>query len=482
MSLTRRFFPSAERHLDQQGSFAVVMAICLVFIVTLSSFILDLGSLTREKNRHQAAAEALAMGIADSLYRISGEEELEDLARETLATFNIDLPVDTVEIELGFYDAYDQYDEALGQYQDFSSLADGPLPQGMSANAVLVSIGEEESIASFTGLNGGRKIPGAAVAYVPPFGMVSGGDIDFKGASTISLCNGSIYAHDTVHLRGDQLDRPQDNIRITAGKRLQAYTARTDWWGNVRWQASGTKPKETLPEEALAENHAVSVEDLARRLKQRADKIFTLKDKNQKEFYLALDSKRAAFDFTGDHEGRRIVYIALPEDWTVFLTPYPCPVVDPGLTDCVSCAGTHTNSCSDRQAAGSEMAAMTIVADCKIIIPQFTGVGRAPIALGGEGYKRLHIISLGQIEYRSRYNDMNGITFICRDDFNFQPNSTDAYTPPAMNFISILSETDICFFSNESNNAEQFSFDLSVDLHSPPWVPPALGRLDSGSE
>lgn len=466
-----------------QGSFTIVMALSLTLILTLILSVLDFGFFVREKNRYQAAAEAAALAAVDTIC-YSTPEDLETLIMEILQQFNLDIPDESVDIELGFYDAYNEYGDPLGRYQDFASTAEGPLPEGQPTNAVMITIGFDTAVKSLTGFTEEKEIVGAAVAYTPKISMVAGEDIDFEASDKTSLSNGSIYAKKTISLRGDNLDRTENNIRITTSDtgKINQYTARRP--GN--WHSRPIlKPSPALPEGSLVNNHMISVSDLIKRLKKRTTKTFSL-SQGGSEFYhrqkkTGGSGNLCLFDFTRSHEDHEIIFIDLPDTDTAYLTPYyPCHKKPFGIPAefCTPCAPGSTKYCNSKPPYGKTMSNMTIIATCNVIIPVYRNSSNSIITLGGAGFDRLNIISQGSIEFSTQNNELAGVNFVCKNNFTIKFTNQGLYTPPLENCIRVISESgSIIFGENYKNASKQYDFNLSAGLHCPPMFPSVLGRF-----
>jgi hypothetical protein len=472
---------------NQKGNFAIMLAVSLTFILALVSFVLDFSFFTREKNRYQAASEAAALAAVNTIC-FSTSEDLESLVHKVIRGFNLDLPDEAVTMELGFYDAYNRYNTTLGKYKDFASAQENPVPEGESVNAVLITIGEGQKVKSLTSMHKSREVLAAAVAYLPALGMASGGEIIFAGADKISLYNGSVYAGENIELRGYTLDLPQNHIRMAAGKTIKTFTRRINpFWGNINWTLNDTKPSPSLPEAALFPRHMISVSDLVSRLKTHADKIYTRADIGKGEFYhfaKQLTLSQGYFDFTGSHDRHEIIYIELPENWTAYLTPYPC-CSDGGYgghPTCINCTGdmkpNAKGACSIRVPFGTGMSNLTIAANCPVIIPGYLNRDNRVFDLGGEAFDQLNIVSLKEIKIHSHNNDLNGVNFICQDKFSINFTESKDYTPPSQNNIRIISESKINFTKNQSRDSDQYDFNLSFGMPCPPVFPPALGLLE----
>ncbi len=464
---------------SEKGSFTVMFALCLSLILILLSYVLDLGFFAKEKNRYMAAAEAAALAAVENMC-YSTEDDLEYLVMNILDGFNLDLEDDAVTIEMGFYDAYDEYDEFLGRYQDFASALDYGIPDGEPYNAVMVTIGTGQTVQSISGFNEDKEILGGAVAYVPELDIVTRGDLDFEGANKISFNNGSVYAGKDIDLRGDNLDK--NNIRMSASGVINKYTYTSGGlWFPDYWAFDGATPSEDLPEISLAENHMASVSDLVERLSRRADKVFTLSQRGPEFYEYEEENKKCFFDFTAENTEHQIIYIDLPATHTAYLTPYyDCGSSMIAAEYCVRCSSSSIDGyCGNRDAFGSAMSGLTIVATCDVKIPVYKSKSGTIITLGGDGFDNLNIITLGSINFSSHNNDLAGVNFVCQEDIDIRLYEINDYSPPTKNYIRVFSESDIKFEELDNDRYAQFNFHLSFGFQCPPLTSPVLGIFES---
>jgi hypothetical protein len=467
---------------SQSGSFAVIMALSLMFLVSVLAFVLDLGYFVKEKGRYQACADAAALAAADNLCYGKAEEMAQRVAfdRDTL------LPDDFLEVEYGFYDAYDEYNDDFSEYKNFAPESSGEFP-GTESNAVMVTIGSLK-VDSLTGLNKSKEIKAAAVAYLPRIGMVAKKKITVMGGLKISFHDVNIHAGDKIILRDPDVS---DNVKI-ASKKNKIYTYK-HYYNSSGWSSYNSKTKrasDDLPEAPLIEKYLITLDDYAKKLKQRADRVYLMADKGTDAFYAVDYSQNGNihcfFDFTKSHNDNQIIFIDIPrtingKKVTAYLTPFPCADGKHNLPGfpCVICNPSDPLSkCDTRKAFGDSMKNMTIVALCNVEIPIYRNVKSKDFQMGGIGFDQLSIVSGGDIKFCSGFNSMSGINFFC-DSFRIEFAQDKGFTPPKENHLRVVTEDgNITFGKNDSNVSKQYDFNFKFGPPCPLIVPPALGLLD----
>ncbi len=473
---------------DEEGSFALMLALSLSIILLIFSLVLDLGWFTRVKNQYQNAAEAAALAVAAQYCQCSGVEGMEALALTTIMGFNLDIPTEGIAVESGFYDAFDQYDIALGEFQDFAGALTTPLPPGESINAVRVTIGEGRSMGSLTGLNGAREILGSAVAYLPQTGMVAQGNIDFLDGRKITLENGRVYAMGDIELRGDKLAFSKRNMTMAAKGRINTYQhIPGPFPGDPGFfRQDGHRASDPMPERPLLKS--ISIDDLMARFMLRVDKTCTPHHilKECYGFFPTSDESGSAFfDFTKERPEHEVVFINLPEGYRVYLTPYPCNV--PGAPGnlgalCTICDSGNPSAgkCVNRDPFGDRVTNLTILATCDVVLPIHKDRDPTlPITYGGPGNDQLTIITTGSIQFSSRSNPLSGVNLMAQGDVKmiFEHVGGD-YIPPDPNYVRIISEDKITFNKCGESFATPHTFSFSFGFQCPALLPPQLGLLE----
>ncbi|MCD4719826.1 MAG: hypothetical protein K8S13_08190 [Desulfobacula sp.] len=466
---------------SEQGSFVILFALTMMFLLTLFAYTLDTGFFIKEKNRYQSCAEAAALTAVDNICFVSDENELKNIVMNIVRGSNLSIPEESISVETGFYDTFEEY-ESFTEYKDFVKETSDNFPEEETFNAVLVTIGDE--VKSLTGFHRTTKIKGAAVAYLPRVSIVSGKNIKFDGGMKISINNGNMYAERKMYLRGPLI---ADTVKTATGRGngIYLYEPYVNFSGGISYRSSGRKASDFLPEIKVIKNHIIPLETFIKKMKKKADRNYAETKVNNELYAVDEVTKRCYFDFTKQHDDHEIIYIDIP-GYTAYLTPFPCIAGSnnpplPGFT-CVKCSPTDDwASCDTRQPFGSSMKNMTIVAICDVIIPIYRNINHKDFPMGGTGFEHLNIVSKGGITFSSGFNSMNGINFFC-DSFKIEFMHDKGFIPPDTNHIRVLAEgKNITFAKNDSNTGKQYDFDLKFGPPCPPVVPSALGFLEPGS-
>ena len=416
---------------SQQGSFAIMFALTIMFVLTLLAFVLDTGFFLKEKNRYSNCAEAAAMAAVNNVCYLASKQALDDLVMDVVRGFNLDLDGDDVTVETGFYDAFDEY-ASFGEYNDFVARGEDGYPQDETWNAVMVTI--DKQVNSMTGFQNSHGVKGAAVAFMPRVSMVSkDGSVKYPwgtGGNLISFNNGNIYGQRDVRFRN-----------VTLADTVNTATADND----------------TLPESPLIENHLYSLETLIQKLKRKADKTYTMADQGKDAFYMANTSttnqNNLFFDFTYAHDRHEIIFIDIPEyddsgtPNYIYLDPFQ-----------------HTPS-------GDTMKNMTIVTPCRIEVPRYDGNA---LPMGDTGFGQLNIISAGPILFNTQFKELRGVNFIA-DSFTMEFKQNSSLQTFEDKYMRVITTGNIDFRPN-SYEASDFFFKFGPPC--PPIADPALGILE----
>ncbi|MCG8549986.1 MAG: pilus assembly protein TadG-related protein, partial [Desulfobacterales bacterium] len=112
--------PAAQKSLgllnSEQGNFAVMFALTIMFVLTLLGWVLDTGFFFKEKNRYQDCAEAAALAAVNNVCFTGSMDELKNMVMDVVRGSSLDLDEDEVIVETGYYDAFDEY-EPFGEYK-----------------------------------------------------------------------------------------------------------------------------------------------------------------------------------------------------------------------------------------------------------------------------------------------------------------------------------------------------------------------------
>ncbi len=159
-------------NINESGNVAVIVALFLTVLLGMLAVVVDGGYLYSEKNRFQNGVDAAAMAGAINLCKDDPEETAREIAREN----NIPYDEESLEVQLGFYDEKNEYED-FSDYEDFVAEGDFDYPEEQYNNAVMVRLNRdiETLVAGFAGKD---KVPveAATVAYRIRYGMLSLGD------------------------------------------------------------------------------------------------------------------------------------------------------------------------------------------------------------------------------------------------------------------------------------------------------------------
>jgi hypothetical protein len=414
---------------SEQGNFAVMFALTIMFVLTLMAWVLDTGFFLKEKNRYQNCAEAAAMAAVNNVCFTGSMDELENLVMDVVRGSNLDLDEDEVLVETGYYDAFDEY-EPFGEYKDFIARHADGYPENETWNAVMVTI--DKDVDSLAGFHKRHGVKGAAVAFLPRVSMVSqNGEILYRwatGGNFISFNNGNVYGQKNIILRNVKL---ADNVETATGD-------------------SGS-----LPESPLIKNHLYSLETLIRKLKRRADKIYTMADLGKNAFYSVestSSSNQCYFDFTYDHDSHEIIFIDLPEQDS--LGKKNLIHIDP----------------FNHSPEGESIKNLTIVTDRDVTMKPYD----VPLQLGDRGGGQLNIVCGATIEFHTLYKKIQGVNFISHNfKMFFKQRNLETFKDK---YMRIITESDISFISNDMNEESDFFFKFGPPC--PPNADPVLGLLE----
>lgn len=489
---------------SQDGSYAVVFALTLVPLLASLFFVLDTAYLFWTNNRYQNAAELAAKTAADEVCFSCDEADLEEKVKTVIKGCGLDPEDPGIEVEVipGFYDAYGEYDDDFSEYKDFVAEVDDDFPAGEYFNAVMVTV--NGTVKSLSGFYPSRDIAGAAVAYLPRVGIVAGDDLKFEENAKVSVNNGNMYAENEMKLKGYQNKLNPDSVLTAtgAGGKIKIYTVSGYQQGPI-WKttylSAGTKASDDLPEINLIKSHLISLEEFIAKMKNKADKTFTMDDANKGEFWLkyeTLNQISCFFDFTEDHDDHEIVFLDLPEKHngktvSIYLSPFACG--GPAKNDSSLCQGcpddiaenpdNHDLGCDNNSASGSAMKNFTIVSStCDIHIPSYKNVSLQTYELGGLYFDQLNVITSGKIEIdRLEFFNLSGVNFYC-DEFRTSFSQALNFDSPPGTFLRIITETgSIEFEPNDHQDSDEYSFYLKFGPPCPPIVPPSLGLLIPGN-
>jgi hypothetical protein len=415
---------------SEQGNFAVMFALTIMFVLTLMAWVLDTGFFLKGKNRYQNCAEAAAMAAVNNVCFTKSMNELENLVMDVVRGSNLDIDEDEVLVETGYYDAFDEY-EPFGEYKDFIARHADGYPENETWNAVMVTI--DKDVESLTGFHKRHGVKGAAVAFLPRVSMVSqNGEILYRwgtGGNFISFNNGNVYGQKNILLRNLKL---ADTVETATGD-------------------SGS-----LPESPLIKNHLYSLETLIRKLKRRADKIYTMADLGKDAFY-SVDSpgpdNNCYFDFTYDHDSHKIIFIDLPK-WDGL-----------GKTNKI-----YIDPFFNHSPEGDSIKNLTIVTDRDIIIPPYDKA----LHFGDREFEQLNIISRATIEFNTPCKKIQGINFISHNfKMLFKQGNLETFKDK---YMRIITESDILLHSNFMNEESDLFFKFGPPC--PPIADPVLGLLE----
>ncbi|MBI9092840.1 MAG: hypothetical protein JEZ12_26790 [Desulfobacterium sp.] len=479
---------------SETGSFAVVMALSLMFLVSVLAFVLDLGYFTKEKGNYQACADAAAMAAAENLCCGRSKEAALAVAMGT----NVLLPEDSITVTPGFYDIFDLYDD-FGEYKDFVEEDGDDLPEGEYVNAMMVVI--ENKVESLTGFNKTKTIKAAAVSYVPGVDMVAAKNIltsnakNHGGGGNIAFHNGNIYVGKKVCLYGVDAS---DGIKIATkpgGKiSIKNYTGNPD----KPYVDGQSRPADEIVESALIENYLIAKEnhdplnDYVKKMLIKADRVYTVGDEaSGSEFYCSIedgDNLYCFFDLSEPHEEHEIIYFNVskdpadpaydPRNVTAFITATPCKSERHGgssanFTTTVDCGSTENEN--KIKPFGQTIKNLTFVSTVSISIPRQKEPG---IEFGGKKNEQVNFVSAGDVFFSSGFNPLKGVSFFCQT-FRIWMENDVGYKCPSKNFIKIIANNGSILFGkyDKKHPNNKYDFYLRFGYPCPRVFPVALGCL-----
>jgi hypothetical protein len=461
---------------SETGSFAVVMAFCLMLMISALAFALDLGYFVKEKDSYQGCAEAAAMSAAENFCYGRAVEAAEIVAYGS----NVMLPDDAVTVEFGFYDSYDEHPD-FHTYQDFVAEPgedeDSDYPTDETNNAVMVTI--ENTVQSLTGFNKEKKIKARAVAYVPRVSIVSGYRFLSTSYDNLSLNNGNVYSKATMVLKGPVIggnvntDAENDDIRIR-------YTSAVDGPG---YPGNGSNELVVLPEIDIIKNHILPLDEYVEKMRELADVTYTPSQSGAGPFYGTIDNgsnKEHYFDLTDPECRGKIIFFDTTGSTgkaMVFLTPHAC-----GRIDYINQPGSKCwKQIGETNAKGNEIKALTFIATCDITIPDFHA-DKGIIPLGGFDSDQLTIVSTGELQFSSMNNPLKGVNFYCTQFIFGNTHEGATFSPPDPYYLRVITSTGNIWLCSSSPEREEYNFNFKFGPPCPAVVPPTLGRLVLSAE
>ncbi len=455
---------------SETGSFAVVMALCLVLMISALAFALDLGYFVKEKDSYQGCAEAAAMSAAENFCYGRAVEAAEIVAYGS----NVMLPDDAVTVEFGFYDSYDEHPD-FQTYQDFVAEPgedeDSDYPTDETSNAVMVTI--ENKVQSLTGFNKDKTVKAQAVAYVPRVSIVSGGTFSASSGGNLSLNNGNIYSKSWMDLFGPVI-----------GENLEFYSEINDILpSSFQGIPAPERPENLVPPEIdIIRNHIFPLDKYVEKMRELADVTYTPGDSGAGPFYGTIDygyNKEYFFDLSDPECRDKIIFFDTTGSTGqagVYLTPHAC-----GMDIHYNVPGSECRKqIGETDAKSNEIRALTFIATCNITIPEFHP-DKGIIPLGGFDSDQLTVVSTGSIAFSSGNNPLKGVNFYCKK-FSFENGKEGMFSPPDPYYLRVITSTRNISFSTSSPEREEYNFNFKFGPPCPAVVPPALGRLVLSAE
>ena len=463
---------------SQEGSFAVIFALCLMTAISLFAFVLDAGFLIREDSSFQDCADQAAISAAQNFCHGNPLEAAETVAYAS----HPGLPAGAVTVELGYYDAFREYDN-FPTYTNFISWEDEGFPDGEACNAVMVSI--EAPVKSMTGFNEAKTVAAAAVAYVPRVSVFSGGNATFgkkEAHYPVIVNNGNIYAKGSINIYGPL----GPNVKLASENIIKLYqnpTAIGPYSLYFSWieETSDDLPEEQAIEKFYLPDPEGTLEAYIEKMKAVADVVYTVDDAGRDHFYgLEVDglTKLCFFDLTRAHEDHEIIFFdAGAEHAMVFITPHACLNRSSGNgKEWLASSDQCIQQIGATEAAGSEVMNLTFVANCSIKI-ESNHADRDSIPIGGENFDQVHFISSGSITYHPGNNPLKGVT-IYAPGFENERNAVLGEYPDQdrgwyLTIVATTGSIDLRTFTKTQTN---YNFKFAPPC--PPLAPPTLGRLE----
>ncbi len=410
--------PSAFRFqlANQRGNVAVITALCLSVLIGMFAFVLNTGYLYGEKNRFQNAVEAAAMAGALSLCSDDPVAVARKIAQEN------GLPLDAVEVQVGFYDERNMYGD-FGVYKAFVAEGAGDYPGNQYNNAVMVNITND--IQTLMGGFIGKDevaVGAAAVAYLVRYGFLA------LGNEGISVTNTWLKGHpefrnESIHSNGD--------IEFIGSETFVGYSwvSAADNIINYSGGREGVKEIDIPPldwidlhEQAESGGQVYYPEDWEIGDHANPNEWVTDDFGNS---YIKVNDANIRFRFSeGDHNGR-VYYFAFhdadphqPSDITLYIPPVPADLADLKAYN------------------------FTLASELNINFSPGAGAYFHKLELGGTGANMSYIFSAGDIALQDRVPacdayQMNGVVFRCDGMFSFKTEAM-GFLGPELQMMRII--------------------------------------------
>lgn len=464
--------------LSQEGSFAVIFAISLMVMISVMAFALDMGYFVKEKSSYQACADSAALSAAESLCYGRAVEAAETVALNS----NVLLPEDSVKVQFGFYDSYDEH-ESFDVYQDFILEDNENYPSSEANNAVMITI--ENTVQSLTGFNKDKTVKAAAVAYIPRVSVVSGKTITVSSSNQYPLTmeNGNIYAKNWIKLYGPSIG---ENVKVASGKVIRVYNrSEAGNYTNPVERSSDNLPEMEIIEKYLLQNSEASLEEYVEKMKQIADVVYTPEDSRTGPFYGIVqdgNSKDCYFDFSADHDDHKIIFFdttGSEGSIKVHITPHACLDRTTGVSWWKP--SDSINKCMQQigatEAKGNVMKNFTFIATCIIYIDPYHAL-KNPVPIGGPGFDQVNLISTGTISVTPGNNPLQGVNFYCNTLQTSTYNGALKNYPDQDNeyYIRAITSTGQIRLRQHIGH-DEVTFNFKFGPPCPPITPITLGRL-----
>ena len=369
------------------GGIAVSFVIFLCVLVSLVSFVINLGYLYAQKNKYQNAVESAAMSGAVSLCK-GDREYVEKIVRKIADENGISDEDGTLSIVFGFYDEMDDYGD-FSTYKDFTP--EENMPSGEYVNAVYVSYKKEDAVLIKMGQEAGSSA--AAVVYLKRLDIVSldpEGEIQIGHESTwddvVFFSN-----HDIKYPQGKDADgsyhpEPEFNgsLLLAAGELLSCPVGVSPrgWSGErmeIHWDSGSPQSGGNIRTGIDPITHIPEVDDeYLEKWRQKADIVYTPDQAGKDNVFYGKARVRNLeggeyyyFDLTGQ---KGIIFFDARETDN--------PILICNTTFNQTSEFTHT-------ANGNRISELTFVANRPITITN----SRDRIYIGGEGEEQAVFIS-----------------------------------------------------------------------------------------
>ena len=439
---------------NQSGSVAIIVALAMIVLLTITAFVIDTGYLYGAKNKYQNGVEAAAMAGAVSLC----DGDPAGVARQV--AIDNGLPAGSLVVQAGFYDEKDLYGDFPG-YKDFVAEGEGGYPEEQFNNAVMVKLNatEETLMGGFVGKDE-VNIGAAAVAYLKRYSMLS---MDEDGKINYYNKNHGIFINGDINSNGDIEVHPQSDIPDFNNVNLIAH-------GSI----SPADLPDAYPNSPIVDDVRIVDDDYAALLGADADFKFSASDDPNfnsimyaKEHNVLSRRFKAFIEMAAQLSGWNpeidkyfFDLSGLPEGSKIFFDAE-------GRTDLlVQIQLKELNS------AANPVAGVTFITNSVVYIAaQIQTTNNSIEYYGGAGNSQVVVVSSKSVNLDFANINLDGVVFFSGENFEARNAGHGAVLPDRK--IRVLAADEIDVVADFD-----FNWDFKFGPPCPPTIP-KLGRLES---